>query len=160
MPKLLKHWPWLIWSILICQSAGLIGSFFTYPAISSWFVYLNKPWFQPPNWLFGPVWLTLYTLMGIALYLIWLKNVKKKPVRAAAGIFAFHLVINALWSIIFFGWHNLLLALFIIGWLLGLIIILIRRFYRIQPLAAYLLLPYLVWVMLAVVLNFEVWRLN
>jgi tryptophan-rich sensory protein len=154
------NWLRLAISIAACQAAGLVGSLFTFSAINNWYIYLNKPSFNPPNWLFGPVWTILYTLMGISLYLIWQKGIKYKKVKQAAGIFVLHLVINALWSIIFFGFHQLLLSLFVIGLLLALIVILIRRFYPIQPWAAYLLVPYLSWVSFAMVLNFELWRLN
>ena len=150
----------LIISILICQSAGLIGSFFTTPAIPSWYATLQKPSFNPPSWIFGPVWLTLYTLMGIALFLVWQKRGEHRLAKPAIILFLVHLVLNAIWSILFFGLQNPLLALIdiIILWLM--IITLTYQFWQIRKSAAYLLLPYLLWVSFAAVLNFAIWRLN
>jgi len=104
-------------SIALCQSAGLIGSFFTVSSVSSWYNLLNQPAFRPPNWLFGPVWTTLYTLMGISFYLIWIKlkdkkySKKAKVIKLSLMIFLIHLFFNATWSIVFFGLHNIFLAL-------------------------------------------------
>lgn len=153
-------WIKVLIAIAACQLVGIIGSLFTAASLDTWYAALAKPGFQPPSWLFGPVWLALYTMMGMAGYLIWSQKNKKKTVRPALAIFAFHLVVNALWSIVFFGWQNVLLALFVIGLLLSLVIILFRRFQQIKPAAAYLLIPYLAWLLFAMALNFEVWRLN
>lgn len=143
----------LIISILICQSAGLIGSVFTAPAIQGWYSNLIRPSFSPPNWLFGPVWTLLYILMGIAFYLIWVK-------RGVSILFIIHLFFNALWSVLFFGLKNPLLALIdlIIIWLF--ILVLIISFYKIKKLAAWLLVPYLFWVSFAGALNLYIWVLN
>lgn len=150
----------VIFAILVCQLAGLIGSIFTFSAIPTWYVFLNKPSFSPPNWIFGPVWTLLYTLMGIAAYIIWKRGAKNKTVRGALALFGFHLILNSLWSIIFFGAHALFPAFVEILILWSTIIILILKFYRIEKTAAYLLLPYLAWVSFASVLNFSVWFLN
>ena len=150
----------LFFSIMFCQLAGIIGSFFTFSSVKTWFITLNKPFFQPPSWLFSPVWITLYTLMGVALFLIWTKKKQSKKHHEAISIFILQLAINALWSIVFFGWHNLLLSIFVIGFLWALIVILIGRFYKIDKRAAYLLIPYLLWVSFATILNFAVWALN
>ena len=83
----MKNWKRLLISILLCQMAGVIGSFFTTPAIKSWYMFLQKPTFAPPNWIFAPVWVTLYTLMGISLYLIWKKGLNKKEVKNAITLF-------------------------------------------------------------------------
>ena len=150
----------LILSVLICQSAGIVGSFFTAPAISSWYVTLEKPSFAPPNWVFAPVWISLFTLMGIAFYLIWEKGIDRKKVRRLLFIFCIHLGLNALWSVLFFGLKSPLLAFFeiIILWLF--ILWITYKFYKVYKLAGILLLPYLFWVSIAAVLNFFIWKIN
>jgi len=144
-------------AILICQSAGLVGSFFTVSAIPDWYAGLVKPSFNPPNWVFGPAWLVFYTLMGIALYLVWQKMPASK---LAVIIFLIHLAVNALWSIVFFCLKNPNWAFLgiIILWLM--ILALIILFYQIDKRASYLLFPYFAWVSFAAVLNFYIWRLN
>jgi len=150
----------LIIFILISQLAGVIGSIFTASAIPTWYAVLNKPSFNPPGWIFGPVWIILYTLMGIASYLIWKKRAKGKLPQMALILFFVHLAFNALWSIIFFGLHNLMWAFFeiIILWLM--IVVLNVLFYKIDKRATYLLIPYLLWVSFAAFLNFSIWMLN
>lgn len=150
----------LIFSILICLLAGAIGSIFTISSIPTWYAALKKPFFNPPNWIFGPVWTTLYFLMGISLYLIWKKGIKTEESKVALLLFGFQLVLNALWSIIFFGLRLPLYAfiLIIILWLA--ILFTIIKFYKITKPAAYLLIPYIMWVSFASVLNFYIWLLN
>lgn len=145
----------LVISIVVAQSAGLIGTVFTISAIPTWYAYLNKPIFSPPNWLFGPVWTVLYTLIGISLYRIWIKN-KKSSLK----LFFFHLFLNAIWSPVFFGAKNLGLAFLIILLMDVTLIIIIKRFIKIDKLAAYLLVPYLLWISFASLLNFSLWTLN
>jgi tryptophan-rich sensory protein len=140
--------------------AGGIGTIFTSSAIPTWYASLNKPPFSPPNWIFAPVWTTLYLLMGIALYLIWKKGLKTKKVRDAVYVFVIQLVLNAAWSPIFFGAHNILLALLIIVIVWIYILKTIRLFAKINNTASYLLYPYLAWVSFATILNFSVWFLN
>lgn len=147
-------------SILICQAAGAIGAFFTISAIPVWYQSLVKPTFNPPNYLFGPVWTILYTLMGISLYLIWQKGLKKKEVKEAITLFLIQLILNILWSIVFFGMKNIGLALVEIVILLMLIVRVIMKFYKIDKWAAYLLLPYLFWTSFATILNYSLWTLN
>ena len=156
----LKDLPKLFASVIVCQLAGVVGSVFTFPSIASWYKFLEKPFFSPPNWIFGPVWTILYTLMGIALFLVWRKGLADKAVKGAVVIFLVHLAANSLWSVIFFGLHNLLLAFLeiLILWLL--IVIVTAKFYKINKTAAYLLVPYILWVSFASVLNFSVWWLN
>lgn len=146
--------------ILISQLAGVVGSFFTAPAISTWYSTLNKPSFNPPSWVFGPAWITLYTLMGIASYLIWQKRGDNSLVKTALIIFFIHLVFNALWSVIFFGLHSPMWAFVEILFLWAMILLLIIIFYKIDRRAAYLLVPYILWVSFASILNFSIWRLN
>lgn len=156
MPKFLK----LIVSEVICFGAAALGTLFTISAIPTWYSTLNKPLFSPPNWLFGPVWTLLYFLMGISLYLIWKKGTKNKKVREALMIFGVQLFLNAIWSPIFFGAKNLLLALFVIILMWMFIVKTIGVFKPINKMSAYLLYPYLAWVSFASVLNFSVWMLN
>ena len=141
-------------SLALPQIAGLIGSFFTISAIPTWYAVLEKPGFSPPNWIFGPVWILLYILMGVSVYLIWQKD------KSATWLFWIHLFFNAIWSIIFFGLQNPGLALvnIIIIWLL--IIVLIIKFWKINKWASYLLFPYLFWVSFASLLNYYIWYLN
>lgn len=149
----------LIASIGIAQLAGIIGSIFTTPNISTWYASLTKPAWNPPNWLFGPVWLTLFVLMGIASYRIWLQR-KKPEVVGVLVIYVTHLAVNIAWSMLFFGAKLLDVAFYeiIVLWLL--IGYLIIRFHRIDKLAGYLLIPYFAWVSFATLLNYTVWMLN
>jgi len=145
-------------SMVICLLAGAIGSIFTMPAIAGWYSTLSKPAWTPPNWAFGPVWTTLYILMGISLYLIW--NTRVRGVKTAMGIFAAQLVLNVLWSFLFFGLQSPLLGMIGIVALWIAILATIIVFYRISRPAAYLLLPYIVWVTIASALNYSVLVLN
>ena len=149
----------LILSLVICQLAGFIGSIFTTPAISTWYASLNKPSFNPPNWIFAPVWISLFLLMGISLWLVWQKE-KKKNISTAFVFFSIQLVLNAMWSAFFFGMQNPLYALIDIALLWLAILATILSFWKISRPAAYLLVPYIVWVTFAAVLNFYIWRLN
>lgn len=150
----------LIISIIICQLAGVIGSFFTASSVSTWYQALNKASFNPPGWLFGPVWIFLYLLMGISLYLVWNKGIKSRQAKAAVTVFGIQLALNALWSIIFFGLKSPLFAFIemIILWIA--IMSTIVYFYKISKTAAYLLVPYILWVSFALVLNFFIYYLN
>lgn len=150
----------LIVAVLVCQGAGLVGSVFTTSAIPSWYVGLNKPSFSPPNWLFFPVWLVLYTLMGIAAYLIWNEGFGKKKVKTAMIFFAIQLVLNSLWSIIFFGLRLPQYAFLEIVILWVFILLTLLRFYQISKPAGLLLLPYVLWVSFAAILNLSVAALN
>ena len=150
----------LVLAIIICQLAGFIGSLFTMPAIAGWYSQLNKPSFNPPNWLFGPAWLTLYTLMGISAYLIWRRGIAKKEVKTALIIFGVQLILNSLWSIIFFGLKLPWLAFAEISLLWIFILLTILKFLKISQPAGLLLLPYLAWVSFASLLNFSIARLN
>ncbi len=150
----------LIASIGICLAAGVIGSIFTSPAITGWYVTLQKPFFTPPNWVFGPAWTTIYILMGIALFLVWDKGIQYRKVKLSMGVFGVQLVLNFLWSILFFGMQNPFYALIevIILWFAILATILV--FYGIDRRASLLLVPYILWVSFASLLNYYVWILN
>ncbi len=147
-------------SIVICQMAGIIGSIFTTPAIPTWYANINKPTFRPPNWVFAPVWTTLFLLMGIALFLIWKKGPEKKENRIAFSVFIIQLILNTLWSVLFFGLKSPFAAFIEIIFLWAAILASIILFFRISRLAGALLIPYILWVSFASVLNFSIWRLN
>ena len=148
----------LILSLILPQLAGAIGALFTVNAIPTWYMFLNKPSFSPPNWLFGPVWLILYLMMGISLYLNWIS--KKKPAKDNIHLFFIHLFFNLIWTPIFFGAKNLSLALLVIFIIWMLIIAMIFRFYKVNKFSSYLLVPYLLWVSFATILNFFILVLN
>ncbi|MBD3362780.1 tryptophan-rich sensory protein [Candidatus Dojkabacteria bacterium] len=150
----------ILFFIILCQTAGIIGSIFTTPNIQPWYSNLNKPFFNPPNWIFGPVWIILYTLMGISLYLISKKIKKNKNAESAIIIFVIHLVFNSAWSIVFFGLQNLFGGLVVIIILNIFIFYLIYIFYKINRTASFLLIPYLLWVMFATLLNISIYILN
>ncbi len=155
-----KNWKLLISAIVLCQLAGVTGSFFTVSSLTDWYAGLNKPAFNPPNGIFGPVWITLYTLMGISLYLVWEKHRQSRKFNYPLMVFCLQLVLNLLWSMIFFGFKNLGLAFGEIIILFVLIAYVIKLFKLIDKLAAWLLVPYLLWVGFAALLNFSIWQLN
>lgn len=146
----------LIVSIIICGLAGILGSFFT--SAGAWYTALNKPSFNPPGWVFGPVWTILYLLMGISLYLVWQSDSKLK--KTAVIIFSIQLILNAVWSPLFFGLKAPLAAFIDIAFLWLAIIATIIIFYRISKPASYLLVPYILWVSFASVLNLFIVILN
>jgi tryptophan-rich sensory protein len=147
-------------SIVLCQMAGFVGSIFTTSSVNTWYPTLNKPFFNPPSWLFAPVWTLLFALMGVSLYLVWEKGILKKNVRKAVFIFFIQLILNVFWSILFFGLQSPFYAFIeiIILWIA--IFFTIMKFYRISKPAAYLLIPYILWVSFAAVLNFSIYVLN
>ncbi len=144
-------------SIAVCEAAGVAGSVYTISAIPMWYAGLQKPWFTPPNWLFAPVWLTLYFLMGVSLYLLW---GKKERARVTLAAFAVQLVLNVLWSVVFFGAQQLLYGFVVIAALWAAILATIVLSYRVSHGASVVLLPYIVWVTIAAALNYYVWVLN
>jgi len=155
MMKLIK----LIASIIICQLAGIIGAVFTTPSIAGWYAGLNKPFFNPPNWVFGPVWILLYLLMGLSLYLVWSQK-DGAGKKTALIFFAIQLGLNSLWSIIFFGLHLPLIAFAELLILMLFIVLTIIKFLPLSKISAYLLIPYLLWVSFASILNFYIAKLN
>ncbi len=157
MPKNILRF---IISIVTCETVGIIGSIFTLSSIQTWYMFLNKPSFNPPNWIFGPVWTVLYALMGVSLYLIWNKGLKSNKTKNALKIFFVQLAFNFLWSIVFFGLHNPLLALIVITFLWASILYTILLFKKISQIAAFLLFPYILWVSFAVLLNLFIVLLN
>lgn len=154
---MVKSIPKLIISILIPMLAAVIGSFFTSSSVGTWYLKLKKPSFNPPGWIFGPVWSLLYLMMGISLYLIWTSG---KNIKLPVTIFAIQLILNLAWSILFFGMKNPLAAFIdiILLWISILATIII--FYGISPTASYLLIPYFLWVSFAALLNYKIYALN
>ncbi|MBU0580517.1 MAG: tryptophan-rich sensory protein [Candidatus Margulisbacteria bacterium] len=146
---------------MISFSAGIIGSLFTSAAIPAWYVTLNKASFNPPNWLFAPVWTILYLMMGIAMGLIISTKIKEKDLtKNIYFLFIAQLVLNMLWSIIFFGFKLPMVAFVEILILWGFILATIRVFGRVNIIAAYMLIPYAFWVTFASILNFYIVILN
>ena len=147
-------------AIAVCELAGIIGAVFTTPSIPTWYRQLAKPVLIPPSWIFAPVWTTLFILMGIAVFLVWEKKLYRKDVRIALGIFFGQLALNVLWSYIFFGVHNLGAAFIEIISLWLAILMAIIAFSKISRLAAWLLVPYIIWVSFAGYLNYSIWQLS
>ena len=147
-------------SIFICLIIGGLSGYFTVSEISTWYATLNKPSFNPPNWIFSPVWTTLYILMGISFWLIWKNNDNVSLKNRAMLYFVMQLIFNFFWSIIFFKFHQLGFAFIeiILMWIF--ILFSIISFFPISKAASYLLIPYICWVSFASVLNFSIWRLN
>jgi tryptophan-rich sensory protein len=145
-------------SLVACFSAAALGSIFTANAIPGWYAELQKPVFNPPNWVFGPVWTALYTLQAFSLYILWVKHYKAK--RELLTLFGVQLGLNALWSVVFFGLHSPEAALVIIAALWGLIFHIIRKSRKISKIASNLLWPYLAWVSFATLLNVAIALLN
>ncbi|MFW5852747.1 MAG: TspO/MBR family protein [Nanoarchaeota archaeon] len=158
-----------ILNVVVCITipllAGFIGSFFTTSKIDTWYSTIAKPSFNPPNWIFGPVWTLLFILIGISLFLVYNSKRKddrkfRKLKRNALIIFTIQIVLNMLWSLLFFGLESPTLGLVGIFLLITAIVANIILFYRISKPAAYLLFPYLLWVLFATVLNFAIFILN
>ena len=160
-PKTVRiDWLMLAAAIVVCQLAGVVGSVFTVPSIPAWYDQLAKPDIAPPGWVIGAVWITLYTLMGISLYLVWREGIGRSHVKGAIAAFGAQLLLNALWSFLFFGLRSPLYGLIGIAalWLaVGLTIV---RFMKVSKTAAYLLVPYILWVTFAGYLNYLIWRMN
>ena len=147
----------LILCILLTLLVGGVSGYFTSQSIPNWYVYLNKPSFNPPNYLFGPVWTLLYILMGISFYLV----INKPNISwLLVGIFITQIILNFFWSFIFFNAHNLGLALFEIVLLWASILAMIILFYKTNKWAAILNIPYLLWVSFATLLNYSIYSLN
>lgn len=153
-------WLPVVISIIIANAAGAIGSLFTMAKIPTWYAGLMKPAWNPPSWVFGPVWTTLFILMGIAAALVWLQRGKSPLARRALVVYGAQLVLNVLWSVLFFGYQSPGAAFICIIALLVMIAYTIRLFWRVRPLAGWLLVPYIAWVSFASILNFTIWQLN
>lgn len=151
----------IIYCVAICLVVGYLSSITTQSSINTWYPTLIKPIFNPPNWLFAPVWTLLFIMMGIAAGMIW-KHLEsqRELVKKALLFFTVQLLLNALWSYLFFGLNNVLLALIevILLWLV--IYETFHIFKKIDKKAAYLFIPYLIWVAFAAVLNGSIYYLN
>jgi tryptophan-rich sensory protein len=149
----------LVVCLAACFGAAAIGSLFTGPAVGAWYQQIRKPAFSPPDWLFGPVWTTLYAIMSVAVWLVWRKG-DTAARSAALALFGLQLVLNAAWSPIFFGLRSFggAFADIVALWLA--IVATLVAFLRVSVPAGVLLVPYLGWVSFAAVLNFAIWRLN
>lgn len=150
----------LVASIILCQLAGIVGSLATIPSIPTWYASLKKPFFTPPNWIFGPVWTGLYALMGISLFMVWQRRADHPQVKTAFIFFFLQLILNPIWSVAFFGLRLPLLGLIDIILLWIAILLTIQNFFKVSKMAGLLLLPYLLWVSFAALLNFSLWVLN
>ena len=150
----------LIISIAICLLASAIGSISSYSSIQTWYLTLQKPAFNPPNWVFGPAWITLYLLMGVSLYLVWEKGLRDRKARISVSVFGVQLALNVLWSVLFFGLRSPLYGMVVIVMLWAAIALTILRFMAISKKAGLILVPYIAWVSFAAVLNYYVWILN
>ncbi len=155
----ISQWIGLIISIMVCFGVAGLGSLSTNPSIEGWYAALQKPSWNPPNWVFGPVWSALYLMMAIAAWLVW----RERGLSGASlplTLFAIQLLLNGLWSILFFGLHRPGLAFAEILVLWGAILATLVPFWRVTALAGVLLLPYFLWVTFAAFLNFTIWRMN
>ena len=137
-----------------------MGSVATQTSVHTWYTTIEKPFFNPPNWVFAPVWTTLFVLMGIAAALVWHKGFHHKWVKTALYHFGFQLILNVAWSMLFFGLQQIFLALLVVFGLFILLLFTFKWFKVVHKTAAYLLLPYIAWVGFAFVLNFSIWLLN
>lgn len=147
-------------ALLIPQIIGLLGSLFTSATIPTWYATLTRPELAPPNWVFGPVWTVLFILMSIASFLIFQKGYERRDVRIALSFYGAQLILNLLWSLLFFGARNpgLAFAEIVVLWLV--LFLTIRKFWPLSKTSAYLLVPYILWVSFAGYLNYSIWILN
>lgn len=144
----------------VCLLAGAIGSFATQTSVNTWYTTIQKPLFNPPNWLFAPVWTILFLLMGVSAGMVWNKGFYHKWVKTALYHFGFQLLLNIAWSLVFFGLNEIFGALLIVLALLVVLIFTFKWFKVVNKMAAYMLIPYIFWVVFASVLNFSIWQLN
>lgn len=146
--------------VLACELIGILGSTVTIAEIPTWYAGLIRPPFNPPSWVFGPVWTTLYALMGVAAYRISRVKKKRRLVKGALGLFAMQLFLNCIWSFLFFGKHDIPLAFVDIALLWIVLIVLVVKFEKLDTIAGYLMVPYVFWVSFALILNYAFWILN
>ena len=159
MPRNLRELGEVLAAIAVCQSAGGLGAIATSDGMKTWYPRLEKPSFNPPGWVFGPVWTTLYAMMGVSGWLLWRRRDDHAAHRAGTR-FAVQLMLNTLWSFIFFKWRSPGWAFLEIIALWAAIALTIRAAWRVSPLAGALLIPYLLWTSFALVLNGRIWQLN
>lgn len=155
-----KRLYYILIAVAVCLLIGFLSGFATRSSVDSWYVALNKPAFNPPNWIFAPVWTILYILMGIAAGIVWAKGFYHIWVKTALYYFGFQLLLNGFWSIVFFGFQKPFAALVVILLLLVFIALTIKWFKVVSTLSAYLMVPYFLWVCFATFLNYRIWALN
>ena len=153
-------WPKMLISVATCLMIGFIGSLSTFEALSDWYPTLVKPPFNPPTWIFSPVWTLLYIIMGISAATVWHQGWHRKVVRGALMFFLAQLLCNGLWSVVFFGMQSAGGAVYVIVVLILLIGMTIIRFHPLSKVGAYMMVPYLLWVLFAAVLNISIYLLN
>ncbi len=154
-----SFWKFII-AIVLCELTGAISGLISMTSMNPWFDTINKPSWNPPSYLFGPVWAVLYLLMGISFTLIWKSSAPIATKRIAETVFFIQLCLNFCWSILFFKLHSPALALIDILLMVVAILITIFRFASISKAAAWLLVPYILWVCFATMLNFAIWSMN
>lgn len=147
-------------SVAACLLIGALSGFATQSSVDTWYPELAKPAFTPPNWLFAPVWTLLYILMGVAAGLVWARGLHHVWVKTALYYFGFQLLVNGSWSLVFFGLQNPPVAMGVIVVLAVLIVLTIRSFRVVSKPAAWLMVPYLLWVLFASMLNLRIVQLN
>jgi translocator protein len=147
-------------AVLLCEFAGFIGSMYTTRSIPIWYVVLRKPLATPPSSVFSTVWIVLFALMGISLFLVWRKRTLKRPLKRESMTFSIQLILNILWSIVFFTFHSILGGLVVIAILWLAVFLTMTSFFGVSKTAAYLLVPYLLWITFALYLNAGIWALN
>lgn len=147
-------------AVLLCEAVGLLAGWGTQHAVTSWYPTLAKPSFTPPNWVFAPTWIALYALMGISAFLIWQRGLERVAVRRALTGFGIQLMLNGGWSFAFFGARSPALGLVVILFLWVALAWTLTQFFRLRGLAGWLLVPYLLWVSYALVLNAAIWGMN
>ena len=151
---------YILIGIIICSTIGFLSSVVTQSSVNGWYLTLNKPSFNPPNWVFAPVWSALYIMMGISAGWVWAKGFHHKWVKTGLYHFGFQLLLNGLWSIVFFGLQQPFYGLLVIMALLVVLSLTIKWFNVVSKFAAILLIPYLLWVCFATALNYKIWELN
>lgn len=147
-------------AVLICEAVGIASGLLSRPGMDEWFYALNKPSWNPPSWLFGPVWTTLYFMMGLSLWFVWKSSAPEPQKTEAMRLFALQLFLNFWWSPIFFKFHSPGLAFLII---LAMVVTIFRTIFKFAPIsraAAWLLVPYIAWVCFASLLNWTIWQMN
>lgn len=155
-----KKFIFMLIGILVCCTIGFLSSIVTQSSVNDWYMGLNKPSFNPPNWVFAPVWTVLYILMGISVGWVWAKGFHHKWVKTGLYHFGFQLLLNGLWSIVFFGLKQPFYGLLVIITLVVVLILTIKWFKVVSKMAALFLIPYLLWVCFAAILNYKIWELN
>ncbi len=153
------EWNRLLVSVVVIQLIGIVGSIFSMGSIESWYQTLNKPWFIPPDWIFGPVWTALYLALGVGWYLIWIER-KKKKILNVKVLFWVQICLNALWSPVFFLLRSITLGLLVIVSLWVVLVFLLKELWEAERRVFWLLIPYFGWVSFAMVLNLMIWKLN